>query len=120
MKQSFERPPLSAMWQHKVFLLVFGAIVVSSLMVVISLYIYSHSTAIELDLSRPGYKNVRSKVVNSETFHGLEATGPLDDAVKADFLRMYDEQSKGLGEIDSFSSNALSDKSLGLPEATDQ
>lgn len=113
-----EAPRLRDWRQHKFMLLVGLTIFVSLVLVVISLQLYNSSGAAQLDLSRPGYKDVRDKANHSGEFAGFPASGPIDKEALDEFRKLYDEKLEEATEIDSFGGDVLSDRALGIGTST--
>ncbi len=105
-----------------------SAIVVCLLLTVFSVSLYVITGTSKLDLSRPGYEEVRKKVtratVNESAFG---SNGPLNAKIVNDYLKKYKKQSQDLSKYDNFDPKLLDDAPLGLssdplplpePEAT--
>ena len=73
-----------------------STILVSVLLVSISMFVYYQSDAYRLDLSRPEYTARRSEI--SKTIK--------------EFLKLYDDEAKGIAKTKAFSNDVLSDKEL--------
>ena len=69
-----------------------ASIVLSLGLVVFSMYLYNESGAAQLDLSRPGYQDVRGRVQQPVRFDGFDATGELDEASLKKFDQLYQQQ----------------------------
>lgn len=109
-----EASQLGRWQQHKFLLLVGITIVIALVLVIISLQLYNSSGAAQLDLSRPGYKSVRSQVSYGSEFTGFPSSGPLDKEAIDSFRSLYSEKLKEATALDSFGGDVLSDKALGL------
>lgn len=98
--------------------LVFGvgaAIVICLLLTVFSVLLYAITGTSKLDLSRPGYEDVRRKVAKVQPGEGsFEPSGPLDGKIIDDYLKKYQKQSQNLSKYDSFDPKLLDDAALGL------
>ncbi|MBC7746438.1 hypothetical protein H7Y40_00445 [Pedobacter sp.] len=99
--------------RHRLPFAVFAVIFMALVMTAISMSLYITSGTSSLDLSRPGYKQVRNQVVTqkSETF---DDTGPMDEATAAQFKTLFDSQKKALDGLGNFSDASLADDSLQL------
>ncbi len=96
-------------------LLIAGSIVISLVLVTVGMYLYNESGAAQLDLSRPGYQDVRSQAQQAERFDGINATGDVDSETLKKFDELYTEQqAEILKRKDGFSSSHLSDKYLEI------
>ncbi len=98
--------------------LLFGigsAIVICLLLTVFSASLYVITGTSKLDLSKPGYEEVRKKVTRksaNETSFG--SNGPLDKKIINDYLEKYKKQAQDLREYDSFNPKLIDDVPLGL------
>lgn len=101
--------------QVKFVILIVASIIVALLLVGISMGLYAQSGAAQLDLSRPSYQAVRSKVKTTERFDGFDASKPLDEENLDNFEKMYKQKKSEIkGATGAFSSKVLSDKALGI------
>lgn len=112
--------PLTKWEQHRFFVLIALVTIISLFLVSVALSLYNSSGAAQLDLSRPGYQNVRKNAVQEKDVVSYPASGDLDKAALEQFARMYDEQA---GKIPStgYDPSSMSDASLQLlgPESVD-
>ena len=91
------------------------ALLISVIMVSISLWIYTANGAIKLDLSRPGYEQVRQDIVQEdEVEKPFSFSGELTAEVLKDFQERLDKQQKNLDNLGDFGGEILNDKNLGL------
>jgi len=91
------------------------AIIVSIILVIISLTIYRNSGAVQLDLSRPGYIDVRDKATVSDAdFHNFSSTGEVNQKVIDEFRALFVKQVKKVESADAFGGDPLNPKSLGI------
>lgn len=105
--------------EHRFGVMVIISIVVSILLVIISLSLYNSSGAAQLDLSRPGYNDVRGEVDNSDDYVGFSSVGPVDMTVFIEFQTIYNEKASRLISADAFSGDPLNSIVLGFDsEAT--
>ena len=100
--------------EHKFLLLVGATIIISFILVGVALGMYARSGAAQLDLSRPGYKDVREHADRNDQPTAFPATGKITNDSLSDFRDLYDTQSKRVTEYESFGGDPLSDKALGL------
>ncbi len=118
---SEEQAQLSAIGrfgQHRLILMVAGAIGIALFLTGVSMALYAASGAAQLDLSRPGYKSVQSKANNFEKFDGFSATGPIDNKTLGEFKNLYDQQAKEASGLDAFGGEVLSDEVLRINDPT--
>jgi len=110
-----EQPAAHIAWyRQQMVLFVAGSIAIALFLVFVSMALYVSSGAAQLDLSRPGYKNVQNKVDQSDTFESFSASGTVDKNVLDQFQKLYDKQTKQVDNSDAFSSSALDDQALGI------
>lgn len=100
--------------RHKLFLLIVSSIVLALMLVLISMALYASSGAAQLDLSRPGYKAVQDKLGQQSTFESFPATGPVNDQILEQFIKLYDRQIRPVLGDSPFNPESLSDHALGL------
>ena len=104
-------------WQrHKFLVLIALTIIVALILVTISLRLYVSSGAIQLDLSRPGYKAVLEEEGTSQPdkLERFPASGVLDKQAIEDFRKQYDEQLEEATAIESFGGGVMNDDALGI------
>lgn len=109
---------LSGWQQHKFMVLVGMTIIVALALVSVSLWLYNSSGAAQLDLSRPGYQDVRDQAKQSKDFTGFSSTGAIDKEALDEFRRLYDEQLEEATAVESFGGDVMSDEALGLNAAS--
>lgn len=106
---------------HRFFALILGSMIVAVFLVAISMDLYYRSGASQLDLSRPGYSDVRSKVVaKDESFVDIPTTGAITAKVIDEFQKLYEVQAVKVQSIDAFGSDPLNPNALWLGIATDR
>ena len=102
-------------YRHSIVAFVSGSIVIAVILVSVSMALYASSGAAQLDLSRPGYKSVQSKVdQTSGMFKSFSSDGQVNKKVVEEFEAMYGRQTKSVDGADTLSSNALDDQALGI------
>jgi len=106
----------SGFWdQHRFLILIGLAITVALVLVIISMTLYSSSGAIQLDLSRPGYKTVSSQATSDESgFVDYPTSGKLNAKSINDFKSLYDIQAAKAKAIDAFGGDPLNPDTLGI------
>jgi hypothetical protein len=87
----------------KIALALVFAIVLAIVMTVISVTIYINSGVSTLDLSRPGYENVRQQIGESGPVTTFDSTGPLTPEVVDEFLKLYSADTERLEKTNDFS-----------------
>ena len=110
-------------WErHRFFALVAGVIMVALFLVSVAMSLYSNSGAAQLDLSRPGYKDIRAQAKRETTTAVFPSTGVLDKDAFNEFSKLYKDRASKVSSVDSFEDKALSEDSLQLmadPKAVD-
>ncbi len=102
-------------WErHKFFVLVASVIVISFFLVSVALSLYNSSGAAQLDLSRPGYQDVRDQARRDTTAKSFPSTGELDQEALDTFKKLYADRAAKVTSVDSFDATALSPESLQL------
>jgi hypothetical protein len=100
--------------KHLFSLMIIGAIMIALALVIISMELYNSSGAAQLDLSRPGYKDVRAQVVSNDDFKDYSSSGPIDQAAVNEFVSIYNQQAKKTESVDAFGGDPLSADALGI------
>lgn len=101
--------------RYKLFFGITLAVCISLLLTVFSLSLYVITGTSKLDLSRPGYEEVRQKVEKAPLReNAFEPNGPLDSKIINDYLVKYKKQSQTLEKYDTFDPKLLDDAPLGL------
>lgn len=103
-----------AWYRTRLALFIGGSILIAFLLVLVSMALYVSSGAAQLDLSRPGYKSVQSKVDPNETFKSFPSTGSVDSKTIEQFQKLFDEQVKQVRSVDAFNPGVLEDQALGI------
>lgn len=104
-------------YRQKFFWMIILSIIVSIIMTAVSLRLYVTSGTAQLDLSRPGYESVRADL-EKDDIQSFSGIGVITDETMEKFTELYDEQNEKTKST-QFSSNALSNKAMGLPEISD-
>lgn len=69
----------------------------------------------QLDLSRPGYINIRSQVINDTAdIQDYSDNGPINQSTINEFKAIYNKQSQKVKSIDAFGGDTLNPDSLGI------
>ena len=103
--------------RYRFVVLIVGSIIVSMLLVMASLALYVTSGTAQLDLSRPGYADIRDQVKKDDSFQGFRANGELDNAAYAEFEKLYNERLKDAESVDAFGNDVLSPEVLQISPA---
>lgn len=101
--------------RHRLFFGIIGAVIISLGLTVFSLVLYVVTGTSNLDLSRPGYEEVRKKVVKTPLRENtFDPNGKLDTKIINDYLEKYKKQANSLNKYDTFDPRLLDDAPLGL------
>jgi hypothetical protein len=104
-------------WYRKdIVVFIAGSIIVAFMLVLVSMALYTSSGASLLDLSRPGYTSVQSKVDQTDTFEAFSADGPVNVDTINQFQQLYQKQIKPVSSSSDFDSAALQDQALGIDD----
>lgn len=94
---------------------IFGAVVIASLLVVLSMYLYNRSGASQLDLSLPGLQEERLQAQRTGEYDKFRASGELDEEALDYFEDIYiKQQDMILEDHNGFNPARLSDESLEI------
>lgn len=97
------------------------AIIIALVLTFISISLYIKSGVASLDLSRPGYEQVREQIRPSTGNKSFNPNGPVNKAAIDEFTKLYQAEVKELSGGNNFSDKSLSDKQLRfIPTAPEQ
>lgn len=95
--------------------LISGAVLISFVLVLVSMYLYNMSGAAQLDLSLPGLQEERLRAQQAKRYDGFSAAGKLDAKAFKQFDELYKKQQADLQkDINGFDSTQLEDEQLGI------
>jgi len=98
---------------HRFLALIIMSIFIAIILIVISMAVYYTSGAAQLDLSRPGYKEVRSKAVtNDKSFTNYSSTGVVNLISIGEFKTLYKQQADKAKAVDAFGNDPLNPTTL--------
>jgi len=107
--------------KHRFSLLITMAIIVTTVLVLISMNMYYSSGAAQLDLSRPGYKGVRTQVETTDNdFQNYSAVGSINQKTISEFKALFEKQAQKTKSVDAFGGDPLSPESLGINTVAEQ
>ncbi len=98
--------------RHRLSLLLILTVVISIILTSISLIAYNVSGAAQLDLSRPGYSSVSSKVDRTDEITQYSAFGAVNKDSIDEFTKLYDTQSAKAKAVDAFNGDPLNPEVL--------
>jgi len=99
---------------HRLALMIFGSIVMSLALVVVSMYLYSSSGAAQLDLSRPGYSSVRGRASSNDKIDTFPSSGTITKETIQEFEALYSRYADEATAIDAFGGDVLNNRELGI------
>ncbi|MEI6228422.1 MAG: hypothetical protein WCP11_00115 [Candidatus Saccharibacteria bacterium] len=112
---------LSFWGKRRFLLLVIIAILIAGVLVSVGMLLYDSSGAAQLDLSRPGYVNVRDKTVDSSNeFKNYPNYGLIDQKSIDEFQALYQEQVTKIKATDAFKGDPLNPDTMGINAETGQ
>ena len=107
--------------KHNFLVFISLSILISAVVVYISLQMYNSSGAAQLDLSRPGYVSVRSKVDTSDSdYETYSANGPMNKGVIDNFKEQFKKQAQKIEAVDAFGGSPLDSTALGISDTSTQ
>lgn len=104
--------PESFWRDHRFLLLIIVTVIISIGLVSVSLFIYNVSGSAQLDLSRPGFQSVSSKVERNKQTQEFSTTGTVTTETIDDFVKQYDEQASRAKAVDAFNGDPLNPDAL--------
>lgn len=104
--------------KNQIYVLVIGSIIIAASFTGVSLWLYGESGTQQLDLSRPGYKNVQDKVERDPVSDTYPANGPMSLREIEKFNKLYNAEMDKANKNDAFSGDPLKPEGLGI-ESTD-
>ncbi len=100
--------------RHTIIYGVIAALLIAILMTMVSMALYVSSGASRLDLSRPGYENIRAEVQSGREDNTFRANGPLNEAVYDDFQDRFTKRREVMQQLGDYRSTALNDRELQI------
>lgn len=102
--------------RHRLSLLLVLAVSIALILTVVSVTMYTLSDAIQLDLSRPGYKSVSNQIEDVKSSE-YSAFGPVNEDTIKEFLTLYDDQATRAKATDAFNGDPLNPELLQFAPA---
>lgn len=107
--------------EHKFLLMVGGSVVVSFIMVIVSMMMYTQSGTAQLDLSRPGYRSLSGEApVEEYDFQGYPSTGEVSSSTLEEFDVLFEKEASNIREVDAFAGDPLNPATLGIDTPIEQ
>lgn len=104
--------------EHRFLLLIIATLIIATILVSISIFIYNVSGSAQLDLSRPGYRSVSDKVDRTDPVTDYSAFGPVNKVTVNDFTTTYDKQAYKAKSVDAFNGDPLNPDVLEFSDPT--
>ena len=102
---------------HKLPAFIAGSVLLAVVLVTLSMFIYYASGASRLDLSRPEYKSMRSKIDQGKALdEGFAAQGEITKSTIDEFMKLYKAEAAKTTSSQNFAVDALSDSNLGITQ----
>src|SRR5687767_13228274 len=95
--------------RYRLIALITGAVLVSLLLTVFSVLIYVRDGTSRLDLSRPGYEQVRDQIRPDDTSPAFESSGELTKEVMEKFAKDLKDKIGEFNQLSSFDVAPLED-----------
>lgn len=93
---------------RRFLILIILSIIASVALIMTSMMLYRHSGAAQLDLSRPGYKDIRDKITTKDdSFLDFSTTGAVNSATINEFRLLYSQQAEKAKSVDAFGGDPL-------------
>ena len=92
------------------------AVLVATIMTSVSILVYVSSGAINIDLSRPGYEQVREDTSASGPITQFQSSGPIDRNAIDDFNNRLESIQTEINNMNNFSTDVMSNEALGIEE----
>ena len=100
--------------RHRFFILIISSVLIAVSMTAIGLALYASSGAAQLDLSRPGYSEVRSQTNPDRQFEGFSNIGPINEASLSEFRSLYEEQLKAATDVEAYGGDVMTNEALRI------
>jgi len=98
--------------KHRFSLLLILTVLIALILTVVSMFAYNASGTAQLDLSRPGYQSVSSKVDKTDNVTEYSAFGSVNKDSIRDFTKLYDAQAAKAKAVDAFNGDPLNPEIL--------
>jgi hypothetical protein len=98
--------------RHRLSLLLIITVLIALTLTVISMFAYNASGTAQLDLSRPGYSSVSSKVDRTDEITEYSAFGAVNKDSINEFTKLYDAQAAKAKAVDAFNGDPLNPEIL--------
>lgn len=101
--------------KQRFLIMITGSVIITFIVVTIGMVMYNSSGTAQLDLSRPGYKSVRSQSITGDNnLQQFSENGPINQSTFDSFKKIYSDQAAKLKAADAFNGDPLSPEALGI------
>lgn len=104
----------SPVYEHLFGVMIILSITIAAVLVATSMALYYSSGAAQLDLSRPGYNDVRDQIEKNDDFQDYSSIGSINIVILSDFKTIFNQKVKKIESVDSFGGDPLSPVALGI------
>ena len=104
---------LTTMREHRFLVMICGVIAIAGVMVWIAMDMYNTSGAAQVDLSRPGFQEVRKQAARDAEPETYKTEGSITKQSLDEFKKMYQQRRSKIAD-GTFDPNVLSVESLQL------
>ena len=98
--------------RHRLSLLLIFTVIIALILTSVSLIAYNVSGTAQVDLSRPGYSSVSSKVDRTDEITQYSAFGTVNKDSINEFTKLYDTQAAKAKAVDAFNGDPLNPEIL--------
>lgn len=98
--------------RHRLSLLLILTVIIALILTSVSLIAYNVSGTAQVDLSRPGYSSVSSKVDRTDEITQYSAFGTVNKDSINEFTKLYDTQAAKAKGVDAFNGDPLNPEVL--------
>lgn len=106
--------------KNNLVMLIIVAVALAGVLTAVSISLYEFSGAAQLDLSRPGYRDVTHQVERPEKTDGYSSNGPVTEATINEFIEMYATQTEKATSVDAFAGDPLNPEVLLFGASTEE
>ncbi|MEP6710647.1 MAG: hypothetical protein ABJA64_02925 [Candidatus Saccharibacteria bacterium] len=101
--------------KNRFVMMIIGTIGISLLLVAIAMALYASSGAAQVDLSRPGYKDIRNQAKGDDpSFDGFPGVGTINKSALEEFQKLFSKQANDATSVKAFDTDVLSDSALRI------
>ncbi len=109
-----KRSPIRFLLENQIYILLTGSVIIASILTSVSLWLYTATGTQQLDLSRPGYKSVRTKINRDPIAGEYSATGAMSLKEIDKFKKLLQAELDRANKNEAFSGDPLDPIGLGI------